>query len=53
MDLAKSLGTKYIETSALTDENGNVKVVFQECAHLIITKFNSDVKGGGCPCSIF
>ena len=53
MDFAKSLGTKYIETSALTDENGNVKVVFQECAHLIITKFNSDVKGGGCPCSIF
>ena len=53
MDLAKALGTKYIETSALTDENGNVKVVFQECAHLIITKFNSDVKGGGCPCSIF
>ena len=53
MDLAQSLGTKYYETSALTDQNGNVKVVFEECAKLIITRFNSDNRGGGCPCSIF
>ena len=41
------------KTSALTDRNGNVKVVFQQCAHSIITKFNSESKGGSCPCIIW
>ena len=53
LDYAKSIGAKYYETSALTDENKNCKVVFQQCAHMIITKFNSEFKGGSCPCSIF
>jgi len=53
MDYAKSIGAKYYETSALTDRNGYVKVVFQQCAHSIITKFNSESKGGSCPCIIW
>jgi len=35
-ELAKSLKGKYYETSALTDENGNVKTVFVECAKMIL-----------------
>ena len=50
---AKSIGAKYYETSALTDENKNCKVVFQQCAHLIVSKFNSESKGGSCPCIIW
>lgn len=41
-DYAKSLGAKYYETSALTDENGNCKVVFQECAYMIIDKSKAE-----------
>ena len=52
MDYAKSIGAKYYETSALTNENGNVQVVFQQCAHMIVTKYNAEVKGG-CPCLIW
>ena len=52
MDYAKSIGAKYYETSALTDQNGNVRVVFQQCAHSIISKFNSESKKGGCCCII-
>ena len=53
MNYAKTIGAKYYETSALTDRNGNVKIVFQQCAHMIITKFNSESKGGSCPCIIW
>ena len=53
MDYAKTIGAKYYETSALTDENGNCKVVFQQCAHLIITQYNSEHNKGGCPCNIY
>ena len=52
MDYAKTIGAKYYETSALNDRNGNVKIVFQQCAHLIVSKFNSESKGGSCPCII-
>jgi len=52
IELAKSLRLKYFETSALTDQNGNVKVVFEQCAQLIIKKYNSD-SNDGCICSIF
>ena len=52
VDYAKSIGAKYYETSALTDQNGNVRVVFQQCAHSIISKFNSESKKGGCCCII-
>ena len=53
VDYAKKIGAKYYETSALTDENGNCKVIFQQCAHMIITKYNSETRGSGCPCSIY
>ena len=52
VDYAKTIGAKYYETSALNDRNGNVKIVFQQCAHLIVSKFNSESKGGSCPCII-
>ena len=52
MDYAKTIGAKYYETSALNDRNCNVKIVFQQCAHLIVSKFNSESKGGSCPCII-
>ena len=53
IDYAKSIGGKYYETSALTDANGNCKVVFQQCAHMIINNLSDikiDIK---CPCSIW
>ena len=54
---AKSIGAKYYETSALTDHNGNCKVVFQQCANLIVNKIGGDeviVNSGICSkCSIF
>ena len=53
MDFAKTINAKYYETSALTDENGNVKIVFQQCAHMIVNSLNLDIRsGGGCPCII-
>jgi small GTP-binding protein len=52
-DLAKKIGTKYYETSALTDQNGNCKVVFEECAQMII-KSDSPEKSDKClTCSIW
>ena len=52
-DLAKKIGTKYYETSALTDQNGNCKVVFEECAQMII-KSDSHEKSDKCKtCSIW
>ena len=53
LDYSKTIGAKYYETSALTDENKNCKVVFQQCAHMIITKYNLETKGGSCPCFIY
>jgi GTPase SAR1 family protein len=53
MDYAKTIGAKYYETSALTDQNGCVKVVFQQCAHSIIAKFNSEAKKRDCCCIIY
>ena len=44
-EFANSIGASYIETSALTDENGNCKIIFQECANKIIKKANADEKG--------
>ena len=52
MDYAKSIGAKYYETSALTNENGNCQVVFQQCAHMIVRNNIAEAKGG-CPCFIF
>ena len=49
-NFAKSFGLKYYETSALTDNNGNVKVVFQHCTQLIVNSLNSDK--GKCLCNI-
>ena len=54
-EFAASLGAKYYETSALTDFNGNCKVVFQECADLIVNKLSgTDKKHRKCiGCSVF
>ena len=55
-DLAKALKAKYFETSALKDENGNVKIAFEECGHLIMNKSKgkgSGKKGFCSRCSIF
>ena len=41
-ELARSIKGKYYETSALTDENGNVKTVFVECAKMILDSMGSD-----------
>lgn len=53
-EYAKSIGAKYYETSALTDENGNCKVVFRECANLIMNKSTGEgeSKKGCALCSI-
>ena len=50
---AKSIGAKYYETSALTDENKNCKVVFQQCAHMVGSKFNLETNSKPCPCTIY
>ena len=52
IEYAKSINAKYYETSALTDENGNVRVVFQQCAHMIINILNLDKSSGSCPLCI-
>jgi small GTP-binding protein len=52
-EYAKSLNAKYFETSALTDENGNVKIVFQECGAMILSKNNETEEKKKCVCSIF
>ena len=46
MEFAKTIGAKYYETSPLTDENGNCKVVFQQCANMIINFKESKEKSG-------
>ena len=54
-EFAKTIKAKYYETSALTDFNGNCKVVFQECANLIlnVSKDEGKKKGGCMGCGIF
>ena len=51
-DFAKKIGAKYYETSALTDQNGNCKVVFEECAQMIIKSDFPD-KRKYCLCGWF
>ena len=54
-DFARAIGATYLETSALTDSNGNVKVAFQQCGTMILskTKNTEEVKKGCFGCSIF
>ena len=56
-EFAKTINGKYIETSALTNFNGNVKVVFEECANMIVgdNKATINERKGGCcfNCSIY
>ena len=44
MKYAKSIEAKYYETSALTDSNGNCKIVFQQYTHLILNGLNPTEK---------
>ena len=39
-EFANSIKAKYFETSALTDSNGNVKLVFETIGNLMIDKAN-------------
>ena len=41
-EYAKEIGASYYETSALIDENGSCKHIFQECASKIIKNVNFD-----------
>ena len=54
-EFAQSIKAKYYETSALNDFNGNVKVVFQECANMIMGIENSikEDEKSCFKCSIF
>ena len=52
-DLAKSIKSKYYETSALTDENGNVKNVFVECAKMILNTNGEDENDKPRCCILF
>ena len=54
-EYAKSIGATYYETSALIDENGSCKLIFQECASKIIKIANLDEGGDSkcTKCSIF
>ena len=52
-ELAKSIKAKYIETSALKDEDGKVKQAFQECAEMIFSmQKDKGGNGKGCCCNI-
>ena len=52
---AKSIGASYFETSALKDQDGNCKLVFQECASKIIKNQNEEdgTETKCVKCSIF
>ena len=53
-ELAKALKAKYFETSALNDENGKVKEVFQECGNMIFNlQDKNDDNGKTCYCNIY
>ena len=55
MNLAKSIGAKFYETSALNDVNKNVRKVFDECGKMILSRAggNADGKGKCLGCEIF
>lgn len=49
----KKIGAEYIEVSALTDMNHNIKEPIIKCANLILAQTHKEIKKG-CPnCSIF
>ena len=54
MEYAQSIGAKYYETSALNANSDNCKVVFQQCAHMIIMNSSIETSSPTCPrCSIW
>ena len=54
MEYAQSIGAKYYETSALNANNDNCRVVFQQCAHMIIMNSSIETSSPTCPrCSIW
>ena len=54
-EFAKSINAEYFETSALVDNDGNVKKVFHTCGNLIMKKINKkDKPEKKChSCSVF
>jgi small GTP-binding protein len=42
IEYAKEIGSKYYETSAKTDANGNCKIIFEECANMIYTPMSQN-----------
>ena len=54
-EYAKTIGASYFETSAVTDSNGNIKKIFEECANRILGNIgenNNEEKKCIC-CSVF
>ena len=49
-EYAKEIGASYYETSALIDENGSCKLIFEECASKIIKNATFD-EGGDTKCT--
>ena len=43
-EYANSIGATYFECSSLNDENGNCKLIFQDCANKILKKVNTEEK---------
>lgn len=54
-EYTSSIKAKYLETSALNDNNGNCKEIFKECANLVVNKGKPIVenKSGCFSCSLF
>ena len=53
-EFCKTIKAKYFELSALNDNNENVKVIFQECANMIMDNLSGNNDGNnGCCCFIF
>ena len=53
-DYSNSIGAKYFEYNALTDDNKYCNEIFQKCAYDIIHKIsNVEIKNSRCSCLIF
>ena len=50
---ARKIGAEYVEVSALTDMNHNIKVPFIQCSNLILKEANKGNKKGCLNCIIY